>query len=182
MGELTAEPDPASWDLCGVHVDALTVPRGWDQVDERVLIPSTPTRPSEPVPPPSQPPTAAAAVPPQAEPPDRPTGGRYALLHRDLPRVAAQVAASVPRPPVATPASALRRAPLPSRELAPLTGLGLQPAEASPGPAGADGQLPLGVGGLDLGVVDAAPGPSGVVVPIRSPRGRRARPRDRVNT
>ena len=34
--DLAAEPHPALYDLCPHHADALTVPRGWERVDQRV--------------------------------------------------------------------------------------------------------------------------------------------------
>lgn len=69
--DLVAEPHPLRWDLCPVHADALSVPRGWELVDDR----------SEPTPPPlavaSAPSTAPglrAAPDPRPAPESRPTG------------------------------------------------------------------------------------------------------------
>ncbi|HEX9890662.1 MAG TPA: DUF3499 family protein [Actinomycetota bacterium] len=35
VGELVPEPDPNLLDLCQHHLDRLTPPRGWEQVDVR---------------------------------------------------------------------------------------------------------------------------------------------------
>lgn len=186
IGELTAEADPACWDLCPVHTDALTVPRGWERLDERVSAPPAPSRASGDAEPPPPPPNVAAPPPPRditspaPTSPDPPFGGRYAILHDDLPRVAAKVAASIPRPPVAGAAAELRSSPLPSRELAPLlTDVTERPSTLVVTAMETDGQLPLDVTGLDIVGAERT---AGVVVPIRASGGRRRSQRDRVKT
>ena len=54
--DLVAEPHPLRWDLCPLHAEALSVPRGWELVDDRTEL-------AEPQSPPSPEPTHH---PPQA--------------------------------------------------------------------------------------------------------------------
>lgn len=35
LDDITGEADPARWDLCALHADGLTVPRGWTREDRR---------------------------------------------------------------------------------------------------------------------------------------------------
>lgn len=69
--DLSAEKDPAFYDLCGAHADQLIVPRGWERLDRR-----TPRPPPEPEP----------AVETAQEPELR--LDRYAALTAQLPRLA----------------------------------------------------------------------------------------------
>jgi hypothetical protein len=39
LGPLDGEAHPMSYDLCGMHADALTVPRGWRLEDRRGVVP-----------------------------------------------------------------------------------------------------------------------------------------------
>jgi hypothetical protein len=124
------DPDPALYDLCPHHADALVVPRGWNRVDQRTETPAvrepsaqelslSPGRvpipeprptvaehrvpvPEHRAPVPSEHRAPAAPVHPRrpAAPP-KPAApspapavrvNRYEGLHRDLPRLAAEVA------------------------------------------------------------------------------------------
>lgn len=99
--DLTAERDPNVWELCPHHADSLTVPRGWDTVDERSVHPVIHEPAGRDLP------GAAAAEEEQAE-----RESRYAALSRDLPRLAAELAG--------TETGETRTAsPMPSRDLTP---------------------------------------------------------------
>lgn len=74
--DLSAETDPSLYDLCPHHADALVVPRGWDLTDRRTRAPVV----TEP---------AGADLAPAAG-----RTSRYAGLMRDLPRIAAELAAA----------------------------------------------------------------------------------------
>lgn len=107
--DLRPAPDPALYDLCPDHADTLTVPRGWDRVDER-SVPAPRAEPAGrdlvPAGPDPRPPPAHAA-------PER-AANRYEQLSRELPRVAAELAG---RP---HDRREERPAPVPSRDLAPI--------------------------------------------------------------
>lgn len=103
--DLSSGPDPSLYDLCPDHADALTVPRGWERVDER----SAPVPRREPAGRDLAPPPAPCRPAPQRH------ANRYAQLSRELPRVAAELAAQ-PTPVGRDEAPA----PIPSRELAPV--------------------------------------------------------------
>lgn len=68
--DLSAERDPAYYDLCGAHADVLIVPRGWERLDRRT-----------PAPEPEPEPDADAQ-------PAAPGMDRYAVLTAQLPRLA----------------------------------------------------------------------------------------------
>lgn len=152
--DLSPSPDPAFYDLCPHHADALTVPRGWERVDDRSIQPvvveasardraeqaAARRRDGEEV--------AAAALANGA-------GNRYARLAAELPRLAAELAGATPPPPA-----------VPSRDLAPLP----QGAWTTPTPAGAlDGQLAMPVD-------EAGDDDSAVVVPFELASARRRVP------
>lgn len=114
LRDLSPTPDPSLYDLCASHADALTVPRGWEQVDERTPgadeVAARRPRVAGPadVAPLREPVSAGRVGPAQ----DR--RNRYEGLSRELPQLAARLAAEVaddehPSQPVA------------SRELAPLS-------------------------------------------------------------
>ena len=115
------DPDPALYDLCPHHADTLVVPRGWHRVDQRTATPAVrePSaqelvtraghrrRPVAEHPVAEQPlaPRSRELIPRAPAPPatrtDRtssplpalpPRENRYEGLHRDLPRVAAELA------------------------------------------------------------------------------------------
>ncbi|CAN5260410.1 hypothetical protein BH20ACT8_BH20ACT8_16370 [soil metagenome] len=168
--DLSDERDPSLYDLCPHHADALTVPRGWQRVDER---------------------TVGSVV---AEPAGRDLvdgdrepvgsggyGNRYAALEAALPRLAAELAASQPAdqfPPEAAVASPAlppgappRRPAIPSRDLAPTPMTDQAEAEAEAAAAdAADRDEPSEpaelAGQLALEVPEAGRGTSGVVVPF----------------
>lgn len=147
LGDLLEERDPNAWDLCPHHAGTMTVMRGWDLVDERVVVPAViepaaPDRIPRPVRTPQPVRTRAASLVPagggpgdrdpvtlrgpaaapdeapadRARPSDLPRpapghvrplrpvrtverGGRpnrYADLSAELPRLAAEVAATLP--------------------------------------------------------------------------------------
>lgn len=141
--DLLVEPVPTVWDLCPHHADTLTPPRGWERVDERVAVPAV-TEPAAPerlaaarrprtlVAVPAQRP-APAAQPARAPAPEAPVptpaaraaaarrgrANRYAALAADLPRLAAEVAATTPaaaaapvRPPASPPGGQAPRSPV----------------------------------------------------------------------
>lgn len=86
VGELGSGGDLSRYDLCEAHAQSLTVPRGWDRVDQR------PARKKAAPPPATEP--AAAPVPEQellAPAVGASTGDRYARLLAELPRLSAQV-------------------------------------------------------------------------------------------
>lgn len=106
--DLSSTPDPSLYDLCASHADTLTVPRGWDRVDER---------------------TAGAQEGPAARALRAPHGAapaaagarraegrrnRYEGLSRELPRLAARLAAE-------PDADRRQPAPVASRDLAPVS-------------------------------------------------------------
>lgn len=112
LQDLSPTPDPSLYDLCASHADTQTVPRGWEQVDER-----TPGAHEVAIRRPLASPPAKAA--PVRDPvgaghsaghsagraghsagdaaPGRPEGGhnRYERLSRELPKLAARLAAEV---------------------------------------------------------------------------------------
>lgn len=95
--DLSAEKDPAFYDLCDTHADHLIVPRGWERLDRR-----TPRPPPQP---------DHAEVVPEA-------GGRfdrYAALTAQLPRLAEAFGLTAPADPVgarhAGPRQAAARGP-----------------------------------------------------------------------
>ena len=72
LADLSADKDPAYYDLCAFHADVLIVPKGWERLDRR-------TPPPEPEP--------DVAVTPDAVGGD-PRMDRYAALTAELPRLA----------------------------------------------------------------------------------------------
>jgi hypothetical protein len=70
--DLSADKDPAYYDLCAFHADVLIVPKGWERLDRR-------TPPPEP--------ESDVATPPAAVDSD-PRMDRYAALTAELPRLA----------------------------------------------------------------------------------------------
>lgn len=89
--DLTAQKHPADYDLCAVHADLLSVPRGWERLDRR-----TPPRDSDPAVE-----TLVRGVE-QAMP--RPaTFDRYAALTAELPRLAEACGLTVPNDDGAEP-------------------------------------------------------------------------------
>lgn len=145
--DLAAEPDPSLYDLCPHHADALTVPLGWDRVDER-------THP------------AAVREPSGSELVGQPSparsgahGNRYAALVRELPRLAEQAQVQPRQGEQAEQAQEQRASsppPVPSRELAPM-------------PFGEDQQGP-GVG-QPAAAHDAASAPEQLAMPVEQRRG-----------
>lgn len=78
--DLSEDPDPSLYDLCPHHADALTVPVGWERVDQRSARPAM-----------MEPAGRDLVVDlreSRARTADRP-GNRYAELSRQLPRLAA---------------------------------------------------------------------------------------------
>lgn len=166
--DLAPEPHPSLYDLCPHHADTLTVPRGWERVDER----SHREAVREP---------AGRDLGAPARPEPAPDGNRYAALVEELPRLArehgveesdADVDAGQPHAPprAAGPEPAPVDGPpagvVPSRELAPLP---VEPARASTGGArpdeagaeaeGTSGQLAIAVDGVE----EVEPGEATVV-------------------
>lgn len=78
--DLSPATDPSLYDLCPQHADALTVPRGWDCVDERRPPPAEPTGDER----------IAAARRQAAQ--TSSGADRYARLREELPGVAARLA------------------------------------------------------------------------------------------
>lgn len=123
--DLSSEPHPSLYDLCPDHADALTVPRGWERVDQRSPLPPPDPEPApEPAPAPSRPVASEGRSVPHT-PDHRPTRppNRYAALSADLPRLAAEVAAT--RDAAVTPvagASAPPDGPAPAPGAAPSAG------------------------------------------------------------
>lgn len=78
--DLAEAPDPSLYDLCPHHADSLSVPRGWERVDQRTA-------------------GSVVAEPAGADLLSEPVGrdgyggNRYAALSAALPRLAAEVAA-----------------------------------------------------------------------------------------
>jgi len=72
LADLSADKDPAFYDLCAVHADVLIVPKGWERLDRR-------TSPVGPEP--------DAVTPTDAIDGD-PRMNRYAALTAELPRLA----------------------------------------------------------------------------------------------
>lgn len=66
--DLVDEPHPSRWDLCKLHADTLSVPRGWDLIDRR----------------------EGSAPPPPPQPTVSPRHNRYAELKARLPALAAE--------------------------------------------------------------------------------------------
>ncbi|MGH3665165.1 MAG: DUF3499 family protein [Egibacteraceae bacterium] len=185
--DLSEAPDPSLYDLCPHHADALKVPRGWERVDDRIVKPAMVELSAKD--------RASAAVDRRTAAGDAPvlqrelvTAGasRYAKLVAELPRLAAEVAASSatagshrteqrpPTPDSQLPPSDFRPAPppIPSRELAPLPAGALGPnftEDAPPGDEVLEGQLAI--------PVDELTGDDAVVVSIELAGSRR---RDRT--
>ncbi|MEX0658659.1 MAG: DUF3499 family protein [Egibacteraceae bacterium] len=99
--DLTPTADPSLYDLCATHADATTVPRGWERVDERVVVPA-------PEPAVGADGRGLVSATPRQEPVGARTPGRYDRLRRELPDVAARLSAE------------RRPEPVPSRDLAPV--------------------------------------------------------------
>lgn len=109
--DLSRTVDPSLYDLCPDHADTLTVPRGWDRVDQRTepsVVPHV-VAPHEH--------TAVAAGPSPVRS-SAPHGDRYEALRRQLPRLAAELATEATSAPVGV----RQTTPVPSRELAPQWG------------------------------------------------------------
>ncbi len=83
VGDLVTGEDRSRYDLCDVHADATTVPRGWTRVDERSPRPEPAAPPPAKLPEPivlEEEPLLAPAV-------GATTGDRYARLLADLRRL-----------------------------------------------------------------------------------------------
>jgi hypothetical protein len=117
--DLSPERDPNLWELCPHHAETLTVPRGWDRVDERSIHPVIHEPAGRDLP-------GAAFVHAVGDAPEapEPPRNRYEALFRELPRLAAELAGEASGPPAP---------PMPSRELAP--GLPPDVAPSEPVPA-----------------------------------------------
>lgn len=161
LGDLLEERDPNAWDLCPHHAETLSVMRGWDLTDDRVVVPPmiepaapdrvavrspAPSRralvPAGGAPAPMSTPAPTSAVRQQASAPapvapdpgppalrrvrplrpvrDRAGAARpnrYADLQAELPRLAAEVAGTLPDvevTPAAEPSASETTAPEPS--------------------------------------------------------------------
>lgn len=107
--DLSRTPDPSLYDLCTSHADTLTVPRGWERVDERTAAVA-------------EAPASRAVLAPHRTTAAEPAGAcraegrrnRYEGLSRELPRLAARLAAE-------PDADERRPAPVASRDLAPVS-------------------------------------------------------------
>ncbi len=132
--DLCAAPEPSLYDLCPHHADALTVPRGWERVDDRIDRPAVvepsahdraeaAARRREP----TEPATATATADDETGGGGVPVGAgvggsRYARLALELPRLAAEVSATIPARPVPAPTPArphVTSAPAPGGPNAP---------------------------------------------------------------
>lgn len=114
--DLSNTPDPSLYDLCTAHADTLTVPRGWERVDERAqAVRQEPARRG---------PHGTAATAPEPVGARRAQGrrNRYEGLSRELPRLAARLAIE-PDPDQRREAPVAGRDPVPvtSRDLAPVS-------------------------------------------------------------
>lgn len=87
--DLSEEPDPNLYDLCPHHADALTVPKGWERVDQR----SSPDAPVEPA---ASDRMSSSGRPAARDDGDLVSAGsgqrgtRYDALAAELPRLAAE--------------------------------------------------------------------------------------------
>lgn len=165
LQDLSAEPDPALYDLCPHHADALTVPRGWERVDERhagAVVAEPAGRDLDP---------ADGGRPPGAAGYGR---NRYAALTAALPRLARELHGRAPgegRAGAATPSLEAGPQAVPSRELAPMPAGGLPSVTDSDG-HGADAAEGRG-GQLSIPEVEAGPADA-VVVPLDAGARRRS--------
>jgi len=120
LQDLSPTPDPSLYDLCATHADTQTVPRGWEQVDERtpgahevairrpLASPPAKAAPEEPV-------TAGPTVGDPAPRRNRGAHNRYERLSRELPQLAARLAAEVAE----AAEDQRRQEPVASRDRAP---------------------------------------------------------------
>lgn len=168
--DLTPEPDPALYDLCPDHADSLTVPRGWERVDQRTtraVIAEPAGRDLDPL---------DGGAPPGA---GGYGGNRYASLLAALPRLAREHGAAGAGAdvggdrqaggppgtawPTGAPVERSRPPPVASRDLAPMPVESVVDPEAPApveGPAGGPAPAPGGGAARDPGAGEA------VVVPI----------------
>lgn len=105
--DLSSTPDPSLYDLCTAHADTLTVPRGWEKVDERTLAVEEGAAGRALIAP-----HRTAASEPVAACRSEGRRNRYEGLSRELPRLAARLAAE-------PDADERRPAPIASRDLTP---------------------------------------------------------------
>lgn len=153
LTDLISPPHPAVWDLCPHHADTLTVPRGWERVDERTTV-AAPIEPAGRDLVRAEPETTAAreavlamvgggapqavsSTMGQVSPPDR-----YAALRACLPRLAAELADQGELPAGGTSAPVGRAQPAPAVADPPLPPLVELP-----------GQLRLPLEAMQSGVV-----------------------------
>lgn len=84
--DLSPSAEPALYDLCASHADALTVPRGWERVDERSVPAHRPRMPGRET-------TTRAGAPAQSVPlRSLASASRYERLSQELPGLAARLA------------------------------------------------------------------------------------------
>lgn len=165
--DLSPEPDPSLYDLCPHHADALTVPKGWERVDQRVSRAAV----SEPAGRDLDPTDGGA--PPGA---GGYGGNRYASLTAALPRLARAYQSTQEQgvEPASTPPAGgrvverSRQLPVPSRDLSPVPVEQALAIEGPPDPAAGEAD-PLVVEGLDVFEEHG----DGVVVPIEAGSRRR---------
>lgn len=164
--DLAVESDPSLYDLCPHHADALTVPRGWEHVDERTLGSVV----AEPA--------GRDLVDGDREPVGSGGygGNRYAALEAALPRIAAELAADEPAGQPALAGPPRRPAAIPSRDLAPVPMTEQAEAAATDAVEGEEAPEPDELPGqLALEVPRTSRATSGVVVPFAL-AGNRRRP------
>lgn len=101
--DLSADKDPAYYDLCAFHADVLIVPKGWERLDRR-----TPSRESEP---------DAPATPDTGG--NGPRTDRYAALTAALPSLAEACGLTPPSGAGRVPHQRVERAAVPVREPEP---------------------------------------------------------------
>lgn len=101
LHDLADEPHPSRYDLCQRHAGDLTVPRGWQLVDERTASVHSIAPPAEAGQPPDQVAVGGGSPDPGGPGSSGPRGpsagdNRYAQLSAELPRLAAEVGAHPP--------------------------------------------------------------------------------------
>jgi hypothetical protein len=92
--DLPDESDPSLYDLCPHHADHLTVPRGWERVDERTVTEAMVELSHA---------DRAAVHEPAREHASSRGGSRYAALAADLPRIARECGTTPPEEATADP-------------------------------------------------------------------------------
>jgi hypothetical protein len=121
--DLSADKDPAFYDLCGTHADVLIVPRGWERLDRR-------TPPPDPTP----------EISPADSVGNDPRMDRYAALTAELPRLAEACGLRSPQPHAAAARPARHR--MERATAAPHEPAAPEQREASPAGAGGTGGHP----------------------------------------